>query len=180
MKNLTSRTMEGRRFPLAVTVSQLDWEKHKALGDAGEAAIYAYFDQSKIPYQAFVVPKAISERKFNTEEERIKFTSEFKKSFLIDALAKIEDTCYGVEVKAKNNELFVVNVRTYDELWKLCSVLPVVVYFYIKSTEKIYEHLVRDPKASPALAAYELSHEDVYTIPETELELVGNVTVESS
>ena len=158
-----------------VAKDQLYWLLCKELGDEGEAAVFRYFKKAGWPYKRFKVPDAISKTRFPDERERAEFTTQFKKDLLIDALARIDELPYAVEIKTKQDPFFVVDVEHYDPLYELSKIIAVRVYFYIKAREEIYLHKVRDPQRLDAFHRRPIRGEEVYDIPEGELELVAEV-----
>jgi hypothetical protein len=69
----------------------------------------------------------------------------------------------------------VVDVEDYDPLYELSKIIAVCVYFYIKAREEIYLHNVRDPQRLDAFHRRPIRGEEVYEIPQGELELVAEV-----
>jgi len=167
-----SKRRRKERISRLVTKGRLEWLLHKELGDEGEAAVFKYFERERWSYNQFKVPDAISKRNFPDERERIRLTTQFKKELQIDALARIDDVPYAVEIKTKTTPFFVVDVNDYDKLYIFSRVIAVRVYFYIKETNRIYLHNVRDPQRPVAFHRRPIRGEDVYDIPESELELV--------
>jgi len=184
MKSRTQRTKAPRQRtpgrPIALSADY--WYRSKEKGDLGEEAVFGYFERQRIPFQRFTVPNALSLLPLS-EEERIRFASEFKKEFFIDGLARIDETAYAIEVKWKSYENFVVDVEDYDRLFELSKVIPVLVPFYIRdqlvaananfgSIGSIHFHDVRNPKREPPLNTETQQGEPVYRIPPNELRQV--------
>ena len=175
-KAISSAFAKDKSITSAVAKDSVYWIASKAFGDAGEAAVFQFFEDHNIPYRRFKVPDAISNTDFG--DRRIGFTKEFKHDLLIDALARVDGVVCGVEVKTKRSPSnFVIDTADYDLLFKeFLPVCPVLVYFYMIPLKEIFVHVLRDPKAAPALQTMMQRDEPVYKIPSYQLRMATEVT----
>jgi hypothetical protein len=162
-----------------IAYSEDDWDRSKPKGDEGERIVFDYFEQLGYPNVRTPVPDMLSNLPFQSEQERIDFAARFKREVhIVDGYVKIGGETIGVEVKWKGTENYVVDVRKYNPAYeKLCKVMRVQVWFYIKSTDSIWVHDMRDPKAFPAFETKKQKGEPVYVIPVEERRLVVRLPV---
>jgi hypothetical protein len=154
-----------------IAYSKDDWDRSKPKGDEGERIIFDYFERRGWPNLRTPVPDMLSKLPFQSEQERIDFTARFKREVLIvDGYVKIDGDTIGVEAEWKGWNNFVVDVPKYEDLFeKLSKIMLIRVYFYIKETNSIYYHNVRNTKQEPTFRIGIQKGDRVYVIPESEL-----------